>query len=73
MIIHFNTRFEGDTKLVKSFLKKQGYTLTSKRIKKPSTIEVNNITKEYNYQTCTYYLDVSVFWLFEALTKHTEK
>ena len=68
MIIYFNTRFKTETKLVKQFLKNEQYTLTSKRIKNPSSIIVDNITKEYKYDTCTYFGNVYVFWLFKSLT-----
>ena len=67
MKIYFECTFDGDTKQVKSFLKENGYTLVSKRIKKPNTIVIDSISKEYTFDTCYFFGSVSVFWLLKAM------
>ncbi len=67
MKIYFRCTFEGDTKRVKSFLKENGYTLVSKRIKNPNTIVIDSISKEYTFTTTYFYGSVHKFWLLKAM------
>ncbi len=67
MKIYFECSFDGDTKQVKLFLKENGYTLVSKRIKRPNTIIIDSISKEYSFDTCYFFESISVFWLLKAL------
>ncbi len=67
MKIYFTCTFESQTKQVKSFLKENGYALVSKRIKKPNTIIIDSVSKEYQYETCFFFGSISVFWLLKAM------
>jgi len=70
MILHFNCTFDTEVKQVKSYLRKNGYTLTSKKIKKYPTITVDTNTKEYGFESCYFFFDISVFWLFKAMVEN---
>lgn len=48
MKIYFECTFDSDTKQVKLFLKENGYNLVSKLIKKPNTIVIDSVSKEYS-------------------------
>lgn len=65
--IIFQCVFKNETHKVKKFLKSNGFNLTTKRIKNPTTILVDVKNKEYKYNKSNFLGSFSVYWLFESL------